>query len=313
MTTQPPTNLPFDPSDVEGLDLGPSDASNSVPPVSLPKDVFSVPPPPPSPIASTPASAPLSPPPVPLPQSSTPTNSSAPAIPPAPAISVMPKPTSQPVDIFADSKEVQKPTPAPTRVLPPLPSSGASSTLKYVAIGFGGLVLCVGVAFAGWKLFSAQSANTSPKALVPTTPTVTTPKPEVPVAPSLDQTATTEMPTNTSSTGIVIPEPVTSPPAGTNIPLPTEVTTTATPVPDPTIDSDADRLTDVREIQLGTDPQKNDSDSDGLSDGDEILKYGTNPLNPDTDGDGYQDGSEVSKGYDPRGSGKCATATCTVP
>lgn len=47
-----------------------------------------------------------------------------------------------------------------------------------------------------------------------------------------------------------------------------------------------------------------DSDGDGLSDGDEILKYKTDPNNRDTDGDGYSDGDEVKNGYNPLGAGK---------
>ncbi|MFH1099243.1 MAG: hypothetical protein V1723_05010 [Candidatus Uhrbacteria bacterium] len=46
-----------------------------------------------------------------------------------------------------------------------------------------------------------------------------------------------------------------------------------------------------------------DSDSDGLSDADE-LRYGTDPQNPDSDGDGYRDGDEVRDGYNPKGSGR---------
>jgi hypothetical protein len=42
-----------------------------------------------------------------------------------------------------------------------------------------------------------------------------------------------------------------------------------------------------------------DSDSDGLSDFEEINTYGTDPNNPDTDGDGYLDGEEVENGFDP--------------
>ena len=41
-----------------------------------------------------------------------------------------------------------------------------------------------------------------------------------------------------------------------------------------------------------------DSDSDGLSNRDEI-KHGTNPFNSDSDGDGASDGKEVAVGYDP--------------
>ncbi len=42
-----------------------------------------------------------------------------------------------------------------------------------------------------------------------------------------------------------------------------------------------------------------DTDSDGLTDKEELEVYGTNPNNSDTDGDGYLDGEEVKNGYDP--------------
>jgi sugar lactone lactonase YvrE len=48
-----------------------------------------------------------------------------------------------------------------------------------------------------------------------------------------------------------------------------------------------------------TDPALVDTDSDGLSDGDEVLVYGSDPLLLDTDGDGYSDGAEVLAGTDP--------------
>jgi len=47
-----------------------------------------------------------------------------------------------------------------------------------------------------------------------------------------------------------------------------------------------------------------DSDRDGLSDGDETIKYKTDPNKPDTDSDGYSDGDEVKNGYDPLGEGR---------
>jgi hypothetical protein len=47
-----------------------------------------------------------------------------------------------------------------------------------------------------------------------------------------------------------------------------------------------------------------DSDGDGLSDGNETLKYKTDPNNSDTDGDGYSDGDEVKNGFNPLGAGK---------
>lgn len=69
-------------------------------------------------------------------------------------------------------------------------------------------------------------------------------------------------------------------------------------------DTDVDGLDDKKESTLGTDPMKNDTDRDGLSDGDEVLIFGSNPLLSDTDGDTYSDGNEVKAGYDPNGSGK---------
>ena len=61
-------------------------------------------------------------------------------------------------------------------------------------------------------------------------------------------------------------------------------------------DTDGDGLSDGDEVlKYGTDPLKADTDGDGLSDYDEIYKYKTDPLNPDTDGDGLSDGDEVLK------------------
>ena len=70
------------------------------------------------------------------------------------------------------------------------------------------------------------------------------------------------------------------------------------------VDSDADNLTDIREKELGTDPNNWDSDGDGVSDGDEVLVWKSNSLNKDTDGDGFMDGAEIKNGYNPIGPGK---------
>ncbi len=59
-------------------------------------------------------------------------------------------------------------------------------------------------------------------------------------------------------------------------------------------DTDSDLLTDYQEIIVHhTDPLDSDSDSDGLLDGYEVYFFGTNPLNSDTDGDTLSDGFEI--------------------
>ena len=58
-------------------------------------------------------------------------------------------------------------------------------------------------------------------------------------------------------------------------------------------DSDGDGLVDVDEIFYGTNPLLDDTDSDGLKDGEEIHDYDTNATNPDTDNDGLNDGEEI--------------------
>ena len=63
-------------------------------------------------------------------------------------------------------------------------------------------------------------------------------------------------------------------------------------------DSDGDGLTDVRERELGTDPELADTDGDGLDDGEEVARR-TDPLRADTDEDGQPDGEEVRAGVDP--------------
>lgn len=64
-------------------------------------------------------------------------------------------------------------------------------------------------------------------------------------------------------------------------------------------DPDRDGLSNNQERFYNTDPFKADSDSDILSDLDEINKYFTNPSLPDTDGDGHDDAEELKNGYSP--------------
>jgi hypothetical protein len=58
-------------------------------------------------------------------------------------------------------------------------------------------------------------------------------------------------------------------------------------------DTDGDEEDDCEEVGGGTDPNNQDTDSDGLTDGEERNVYLTDPFNPDTDGDGLLDGYEV--------------------
>jgi len=67
----------------------------------------------------------------------------------------------------------------------------------------------------------------------------------------------------------------------------------------PLIDSDNDGLSNVAEIQLGTDALNADTDADGLSDYEEVQTYMTDPLASDTDGDLVDDDVEVLAGTDP--------------
>jgi len=69
-------------------------------------------------------------------------------------------------------------------------------------------------------------------------------------------------------------------------------------------DADNDGLSLEEETILQTNPNKADTDNDGLSDYDEVKIFLTDPLAPDTDGDGYLDGEEVKGGYNPKGAGQ---------
>ena len=66
-----------------------------------------------------------------------------------------------------------------------------------------------------------------------------------------------------------------------------------------TIDTDGDGLTDIAELESGTNPALADTDGDGLSDGAEINKHKSNPLVADTDGDNFSDSEELTAGTDP--------------
>ncbi len=64
-------------------------------------------------------------------------------------------------------------------------------------------------------------------------------------------------------------------------------------------DADEDGLGNLDEVTRNTNVVHQDTDKDDLSDYDEIYKYGTDPLVEDTDGDGLCDGDDVLLGFSP--------------
>lgn len=60
------------------------------------------------------------------------------------------------------------------------------------------------------------------------------------------------------------------------------------------IDSDGDGLTDIKEKEIGTNPQLYDTDGDTLNDYQEYNTLGTNPLKKNTDGDRYDDNEDAN-------------------
>lgn len=68
----------------------------------------------------------------------------------------------------------------------------------------------------------------------------------------------------------------------------------------PGSDGESDGLTNLEELNAGTDPTVADTDGDGLNDGAELnADPATMPTNPDTDGDGLSDGEEATLATDP--------------
>jgi hypothetical protein len=65
------------------------------------------------------------------------------------------------------------------------------------------------------------------------------------------------------------------------------------------LDNDEDGLTNLQEYQYNTNPLIQDSDGDGIDDGEEVESYSTNPSNPDTDNDKMPDGYEIDNNLNP--------------
>lgn len=70
-------------------------------------------------------------------------------------------------------------------------------------------------------------------------------------------------------------------------------------ISDSEVDLDNDCIKNKDEIIFGTNPNKADTDDDGLTDYEEIYTYNTNPVLADTDDDKLIDGDEIVLGFDP--------------
>ncbi len=69
------------------------------------------------------------------------------------------------------------------------------------------------------------------------------------------------------------------------------------------LDTDSDLLSDGDEVHVyGTNPLDADTDADTLTDWEEIKKYHTSPFLKDTDSDGFSDRDEILAGTDPNNS-----------
>lgn len=229
----------------------------------------------------------------------------------------------EPEDIFSNLEQPRK---IVDRMTPPTGAAkGSGGAIKYIIIILAVLIGLGAIGFGFWFFVVRGSVK------APELPSIATPSDtdsnnsptnpdgkgttSTPVVPPLDLSGSSSSVVDVNATSS-IPVPVTTPPEGANIPLPgsTPSAPPEEPVtpPAPPVDTDKDGLTDQRESELGTDPNKADTDGDEVNDGDEVIKYGTNPLNKDTDGDGYADGSEIQKGYNPRGPGKCLKQDCSI-
>ena len=81
-------------------------------------------------------------------------------------------------------------------------------------------------------------------------------------------------------------------------------------------DSDKDGLSALDEFNAGTDPNLDDTDGDGIKDGEELAPgtdgFVTNPLLADTDGDNLSDSLEIAVGSDPTDSASANYAAAIV-
>ena len=194
----------------------------------------------------------------------------------------------EPEDIFAGTDPVQPPK-APGEAVETVSTADSvikagPSPLVYIVVA---AIVFGAIGGGGYYWYSMDSAES-----------------ELPVIDSAP--AVTDQIDDTTNNGQTILDPI---PVEPDVPESTEPDSDAIDSindsePDTFMDTDGDGLDDDLEDQLGTDPKSIDTDSDELSDFDEVRIYKTNPTMPDTDGDGFLDGQEVQGGYNPNGDGK---------
>jgi len=181
---------------------------------------------------------------------------------------------------------------------------GGGKWFKIVII----LIVAVIIILAGYLVYDKFLKTSEPVDLTvntKTTDTTVKTTPDTVVVPLEEEPAF--MATETPDTTVIPDIP------GVNAPVDTATNTEITPIVIPPVDSDGDSLTDDEEKLAGTNINIIDTDTDGLSDYEEIKIYKTNPLNADTDADGYLDGAEVANGYNPNGPGKLPGLTPVNP
>ncbi len=285
----PPQNLPMEPDDIfAGVDLpAHGTTTNSVGAPSIPNAL----------------DAGI------LKKKEAPTSTPAPVSRPEPrpiASGLAPAPASAPVSYIPQPVAPNQPVPNVT-----LPTVPAVYSMKEPILGKIILVIVLGVVlgglgFGGWWVYNYMQSGGRIKDLT------TKSAPDVIKGPGEEETA---IPARTTADNVeaipdVVPNTTTPAPTNNNVDVPAAMNNDKILFGEP-VDSDKDGLDDVREQELGVDPNKADTDNDGLTDGDEVLIWKTNPLKADTDGDTYLDGDEVRHGYNPLGLGKLFNAVAT--
>ncbi|OGH88738.1 MAG: hypothetical protein A3J93_01420 [Candidatus Magasanikbacteria bacterium RIFOXYC2_FULL_42_28] len=159
------------------------------------------------------------------------------------------------------------------------------------------LAVLGGAGYFGYRLYASGFFSATPTSPLPT-PAVE----EGPIAPPIIEPVAPE-----PVAPVVAPEPLPTTTAQAGVNMASDEILFGQGV-----DSDKDGLDDVREAEIGTNPTQTDSDSDELSDGDEVIIWKTDPLKKDTDGDTFSDGQEVKNGYNPLGPGKLFNVPTTT-